>query len=368
MTHKLYTALGLNRNNNPSPNEIKKAYKKMAMENHPDKNKGNPKAEEKFKEISNAYEILSDEKKKNIYDQVGDDGYKERQERGHPDMDHSDIFERFFRGGGHPFGRGGMPGGPGGFGGSPFDFEDENRQCPTVTKGMNISLEDAYNGINRTITINVTKFCHDCTKMCANCNGQGVVKQVKSLGVFTQIFTGNCDKCNGVGTIPSGNNSCKECGGKCKYSKELNAHLNIPKGINNGYKTSFPGMGEQPKTSKMKAGDLVIEFRVAEHPNFTRKGNDLYYKCELSFIESMIGKDIKIPYFKEMININTNMFGVVYPGKEYLIEGKGMPILNTQRKGNMFIEFVIRYPKLKNKENKEKLEELSALLKETYQL
>jgi DnaJ-class molecular chaperone len=362
MTYKLYTALGLNRSNNPSSNDIKKAYKKMAMENHPDKNKGNPNAEEKFKEISNAYEILSDEKKKHVYDQVGDEGYKDRQDRGQPDMDHADIFERFFRGhgGGHPFGRGGHS-----FGRNPFNFDDEERKCSTVMKGMNISLDDAYEGVSKNICINVIKFCHDCTKMCANCNGDGVVKQVKSLGVFTQVFTGNCDKCDGVGTTPSANQSCKNCGGKCKYTKEINANLNIPKGINNGYKTSFSGMGEQPKTPKMQPGDLVIEFRISEHSHFTRKGNDLYYKCNLTFIESMIGKDIVIPYFKEKININTNIFGVVYPGKEYLIEGKGMPIMNTQRKGNMFIEFVIKYPKIKNKD---KLNELSELLKETYQL
>lgn len=366
MTFKLYTALGLNRNSNPSQNEIKKAYRKMAMENHPDKNKGNANAEEKFKEISNAYEILSDERKKNVYDQVGDEGYQERQNGGHPNMDGADIFERFFRGhaGGHPFGRGGNRGHPFG-GGNPFDFEEQEQKCSTVTKGMNISLEDAYDGISKNISITITKFCHDCTKMCENCNGQGIVKQVKSLGVFTQVFTGNCDKCSGMGTIPSANQSCKDCGGKCKYTKEINAHLNIPKGIDNGYKTSFPGMGEQPKTSKMKAGDLIIDFRISEHPKFTRKGNDLYYKCELTFIESMIGKDITIPYFKENIDINTNMFGVVYPGKEYLIEGKGMPIINTPRKGNMFIEFAIKYPKIKNKD---KLNELSELLKETYQL
>lgn len=359
MTYNLYTALGLSRNNNPSQNEIKKAYKKMAMENHPDKNKGNTKAEDKFKEISNAYEILSDDKKKHVYDQVGDEGYNDRQQSGGggQGMDHADIFERFFRGGGHPFGRGGDP-----FGGS-FSFEEENQTCSTVTKGMGISLEDAYNGINKNISITVTKFCHNCTKMCENCNGQGVVKQVKSLGVFTQIFNGNCDKCNGVGSIPLANQSCKECGGKCRYTKDVNSHLNIPKGINNGYKTSFPGMGEQPKTSKMKAGDLIIEFRILDHPHFVRKGNDLYYKCELTFIESMIGKNIKIPYFKETIDINTNIFGVVYPGKQYLIEGRGMPILNTQRKGNMFIEFTIKYPKIKNKD---KLEELTVLLKEIY--
>ena len=361
MTYKLYAALGLNKNGNPSQNEIKKAYRKMAMENHPDKNKGNAGAEEKFKEISNAYEILSDDRKKNIYDQVGDEGYHERQNGGHPNMDSADIFERFFGGGhgGHPFGRGGHP-----FGGSPFDFEEE-RKCSTVTKGMNISLEDAFNGISKHISITITKFCHDCTKTCTNCNGQGVVKQVKSLGVFTQVFTGNCDKCNGMGTIPSANQSCKDCNGKCKFTKGVNAHLNIPKGVDNGYKTSFPGMGEQPKTSKIKPGDLVIEFRIIDHPHFVRKGNNLYYKCDITFIEAMIGKDIVIPYFKENININTNMFGVVYPGKEYLIEGKGMPIVNTQQMGNMFIEFTIKYPKIKNKE---KLNELSALLNETYQL
>ncbi len=366
MTHKFYNILGLNKNDNPNQNEIKRAYKRMAMEHHPDKNKDNPGAEEKFKEISNAYAILSDDEKKRVYDHVGDEGYNEstngRQQHpfggGHR-MNHSDIFEHFFRGGHNPFAHH--------FG---FDFDDGGHdmqhQCQSVHKQISVTLEEVFEGINKNISITVLKYCHNCMKKCVNCNGSGHVKQIKHMGILTQVFQGKCDKCSGIGYMIDANKSCSECHGNGKYNKEINAHLSLPKGINTGYRTAFPEMGEQPKNPQQKAGDLILEIIVQEHKHFKRAGNDLYYKCDINYIESVIGKDIVIPYFKESIKINTNMFGVVYPGKSYLIEKKGMPILDSNNMGNMYIEFHVKsYPKIKNKD---KLEELEALLKETFHL
>lgn len=360
MNYKFYSVLGLNRNNNPDQNEIKRAYKKMAMEYHPDKNKDNPKAEEKFKEISNAYAVLSDEEKKRVYDQCGDEGYSEREGTAQGPMNHADIFEQFFRNHnpfGHHFG---------------FDFDDmgmggnHNRKtCASVHKQLEISLEEAFEGINKNMTISVTKYCLHCMSTCANCNGSGIVKQIRHMGILTQVFQGRCDKCGGIGHCVDAKKSCSECSGNGKYSKDVNAHLSLPRGIASGFKTAFPEMGEQPRAPNQKAGDLILEISIAEHPIFKRNNNDLYYKCDLTYIESVIGKEIVVPYFKETIKINTNMFGVVHPSKSYIIEGKGMPIPDTNRYGNMFLEFNIRYPKIKKSD---KIVELEALLRETFQI
>lgn len=359
MTYKLYSALGLNRNNNPDQNEIKRAYKKMAMEYHPDKNKENPKAEEKFKEISNAYAVLSDEEKKRIYDQVGDEGYAEREGMSQGShMNHSDIFEHFFKSH-NPFAQH--------FG---FDFDEmrgnnHQKNCASIQKQLNISLEEAFEGVNKNMNISVTKYCMNCMTTCVNCNGTGVVKQIKHMGILTQVFQGRCDKCSGVGHSINGKKSCSECNGNGKYSQDMHANLSLPKGVASGMKTAFPELGEQPRAPNQRPGDLILEIIVNEHSLFRRNQNDLHYKCDLTYIESIVGKDIVIPYFKEPIQLNTNMFGIVYPGKSYMIENKGMPIVDTNKFGNMYIEFNINYPKIKKID---KVSELEALLRETFQL
>lgn len=371
MTYKFYNVLGLTKQDNPSQSEIKKAYKKMAMEYHPDKNKDNPDAEEKFKEISNAYDVLTDDEKKRVYDQVGDEGFERNGGNAPQDpfgggsfggfsrgpMHHADIFEQFFRGGHNPFASH--------FG---FDFGDggsgsHTSTCASVHKEIHISLEEAFEGMNKTMTISVTKYCHSCMSKCTNCNGSGIVKQIKHMGILTQVFQGRCDRCSGAGYMINAKKSCTECGGNGKYTKEVNAHLTLPKGIVSGYKTAFPEMGEQPKNPTQKAGDLILEIIVENHQIFKRINNDLHYKCDLTYIESVIGKEISIPYFKEVIKLNTNKFGVVHPKKQYIIEGKGMPILDSNNMGNLIIEFNIHYPKIKNKD---KIPELEKLLKETF--
>lgn len=370
MTHKLYSVLGLNKDNNPSQHDIKKAFRKLAMEYHPDKNKDNPDAESKFKEISHAYEVLSDESKKRNYDHCGDKKYNESGGDDHPfsGMNHADIFEQFF-GGASPFG--GSPfDGP--FGGSSpfghhfgFNFREQNGKetCENVHKEFSVTLEDVFNGVNKNIMIHITKYCQNCMATCKNCNGSGMVKQVKHMGVFTQIFTGKCEECQGSGHTCNANKSCSECQGKGTYTKNVNASLILPKGIESGFKTVFEGMGDQPKNKKQKAGDLILQVNVSEHKTFKRNGNDLIYKCDISYVDSVVGKEITIPYFKEPITVNTNTFGVVYTGKQYIVEGKGLPILNSSKYGNMIIEFNVEYPKIKNHN---KVKELKKLLEEVF--
>jgi DnaJ-class molecular chaperone len=361
---KLYRTLGIDKN--ASQDEIKKAYKKLAFEFHPDKNKGNPEAEAKFKDISNAYNILSDENERSKYDNMGDNNYNGGGGDGGNFRSHQDIFESFFRGGGGPFGG---HFNEGGFEEQFFNFgmggrqERKNKKCATIEKTISMSLDEVYEGINKNMTISLKKYCHSCNKTCNKCDGRGNIQQIRNLGIFQQIFQGPCDKCEGSGTIIEARSGCKECNGNGTYSKDQNATLIIPAGVDENYKTVFPDMGEQPKTSDSKPGDLLLHIKIEDHKHFIRKGNDLHYKCDIGFIDSVIGKDIVIPYFKENIKLNTKIFGVLAYHKKYLIEGKGLPIMNSGNKGNMYIEFNINYPKIKKGG---KIDELKNLLEEIF--
>jgi DnaJ-class molecular chaperone len=351
--YKLYSTLGLNRNANQD--EIKRAYKKLAFEFHPDKNKGKPEAEAKFKEISNAYNVLSDDNEKAKYDNMGDNNYNGNgcgnQGQGPNFRGHHDIFEAFFRGRGGPFGGhfdDDMQENFFGFGMGGAQPGGNQRKCASVEKTLVLTLDEVYEGVNKNMVISIKKYCHSCNKSCNKCDGRGVIHQMRNLGILQQIFQGPCDNCQGSGTMTDPKPSCKECNGQGVYSKDQNATLIIPPGVDENYKSVFPDMGEQPRTANQKPGDLILSTKIEEHKSFVRKGNDLHYKCDISFIDSIVGKDIIIQYFKETINVNTKIFGVLAHGKKYLIEGKGMPIMNTGNKGNMYVEFNINYPKIKN--------------------
>ena len=332
--YKLYSVLGVAKN--ASTDDIRRAYKRLAMEYHPDKNKGNAAAEEKFKEISAAYNVLSDETSRAKYDDIGDANYNNGsgQEVNRGQHDPHDIFEAFFRSRGGPFGAMGHSfeddifsfgmGGGGGAGGG----NRPPKKAQSIEKTFVFNLDDIYYGINKDLNINIRKYCLKCNKKCSKCDGRGIIQQIRNLGIMQQIFQGSCDNCEGSGITIEGKSGCKTC-------------------IDENYKTAFQELGEQPKIPNIKPGDLIIHIKIEEHKHFIRKGNDLYYKTDISFIDSVLGKEIAIPYFKEKIIINSNIFGVISNGKNYLLEGKGMPILNTSNKGNMFIEFAINYPKIK---------------------
>jgi DnaJ-class molecular chaperone len=340
------------------------------MKFHPDKNNGKPdKAEtdEKFKELSAAYNVLSNESERAKYDDIGDNNYNNGSGQEVHRNPH-DIFEAFFRSRGGPFGGGGhgfdediFSFGMGGMGGDGGNRQPKKAQ--SIEKTFVFTLDDVYDGINKDLNINIRKFCLKCNKKCNKCDGRGIIQQIRNLGIMQQIFQGSCEHCEGSGIINEGKTDCKQCKGKGFFNEDKKATLIIPKGIDENYKTAFPELGEQPRVSNIKPGDLIIHIKIEEHKHFIRKGNDLYYKTDISFIDSVVGKDIAIPYFKEKININTNLFGVISNGKNYLLEGKGLPILNTSNKGNMFIEFNISYPKIKNKD---KIEELKTLLNDVF--
>ena len=357
MTHKLYDVLGVN--SNSSQDEIKKAYKKLAFQFHPDKNPNNPEADARFKEISNAYSILGDENQKNKYDRLGDEIYNEsggNDERTNVDI--HEIFRNMFDGHHH-----GDPFAEHIFGGGfRHHRQQQNNKCGNIHKVMHVNLEDVYNGINKNLNFKITHFCRKCYKTCDCCKGNGIIQQVIQLGPFTNIASIPCNHCHGSGVAHNSNKNCSECKGEGKYDIDNPCNLSIPKGFEDGVRTVFNKLGEQPKKHNQEAGDLILELRINEHSNFTRKNNDLYYKLNVTLTESILGKDISIPYFDDTIKININQFGVINPNKQYIIKNRGLPIMNSDKKGNMFIEFTIIYPKIE----KDEISNLSSVLSKAF--
>lgn len=365
--YKLYNILEVNKD--ASSDEIKASYRKLAFKYHPDKNKGDANAEVKFKEISNAYNILSDENERRKYDMCGDENYNNSGNgNNHQSHNAHEIFEAIFRNQARGnceddiFGNFGGFGGFGGFGRGGMS-SNRNTKAGTIEKTFTLTLEDVYNGVKKDLTITVKKYCHDCITKCPECDGRGIIHRMQNMGIMQTIFQTNCNKCEGEGTIIKGKPECKICNGKGVYNKEKKATLIIPKGVDENYKTAFQEMGEQPKNENMKAGDLIIGINIEKHKYFERKGNDLYYKFKISFIDSVVGTKITIPYFDDSFEINTNKFGVLSNGKKYLVEGKGLPIQNSKNKGDLYIEFIINYPKIKKEE---KLKELKELMTEIF--
>jgi len=339
MKFKLYETLGLNRNEEPSQQEIKKAYHKKALKHHPDKNPNDKNNEILFKEISNAYTILSDENKKRTYDNLGDDNYQEGNQN---DMNHEDIFQHFFGNNNNTFG-------------SSFNFDfnrKQNKKCSNITRIINVTLEDVYNGINSTMKINVKNNCLNCINICNECDGKGIIQTLRNLGFLQQITQKNCDKCKGKGEIIELNKSCKKCSGEGTYINEHSACLKISEGFPNNYQTSFKGFGEQPKSKNEIPGDLIIKINVSENKYFKRDNNNLYYTYNINYLDSILGKNIEIPYFNENIKLNTKNYGIILHKNEYTIKNKGLPIFNKKDNyGDLIIKFEINSVKLKENIN-----------------
>ncbi|XP_064610449.1 dnaJ homolog subfamily A member 2-like [Liolophura sinensis] len=337
---KLYDILGVSKN--ASDNEIKKAYYKLAKEYHPDKN---PSAGEKFKEISFAYEVLSNAEKRETYDRYGLQGIKEGTggSGGFPGDIFGDMFGGLFGfGGGFP-GMGGMGGGRRG-----------RRRGEDTMHSLRVSLEDLYNGKTAKLQLSKTVICPKCngrggkdgaTQRCRVCSGRGVKVTLRQLGPgMVQQMQSICSDCRGEGEVINEKDRCKECRGKKVTQQTKILEVHIDKGMKDGQKIPFRGEGDQQPD--MEPGDVVIVLQQKEHELFRRSGEDLYCAHSITLTESLCGFQFVLKHLDGRDIIIKHPAGqVVEPGCIKAVMGEGMPkYRNPFEKGNLYVKFEITFP------------------------
>ncbi|MCF8009440.1 MAG: molecular chaperone DnaJ [Halanaerobiales bacterium] len=341
-----YEILGVSRD--ADQKEIKKAYRKLAKKHHPDMNDGEEKASEKFKEISEAYEILSDPDKRKRYDQYGHSGINE-DDFNFDDFARGgfggfeDIFDMFFGGG-----MGGM----------------NRRRGPQRGRDLQyklkITFKEAAFGTKKKITIPRTEECPKCDgtgaetksdiKTCSKCNGQGQIRvtQQTPFGQFAQ--TKRCDRCGGSGKIID--NPCSNCGGTGKVKRRRKLTINIPAGVNTGSKLRMANEGEAGEKGASD-GDLYIILQVESHQLFDRKGDDIYCEVPINFVQAILGDEIKVPTLDGKVKFNIP--NGTQPGTTFRLKNKGINHLNRIGKGDQYIKAKVIIPKNLSKEQKDLL-------------
>ena len=354
-----YDVLGVAKN--ASQDEIKKAYRKLAKQYHPDINKA-PDAEEKFKEINEAYEVLSDSQKRANYDQYGFDGVDGQGFSGFSsgfggmNMDDlGDIFSSFM-------------GGNSGFSGFNFGGRSSRRRGPSKGENRYIALEidflDSIHGVTKTININVDKTCSHCNgsgaasssdvTTCPTCNGSGVVtRQSRTpFGIMQQQSV--CPDCNGTGKKIT--KKCPYCNGQGYNSVKEQVEVNIPAGISNGQQVRVQGYGERGENGGPN-GDLYIEIRVRPHAHFVRDGNDIYIKVPISSVEATLGTTIDVP--TAYGDVELNIPAGSQPNSKLRLKGYGVKNLRSGIKGDQYVELDVTIPKKLTREEKELYEKLA---------
>lgn len=353
MSKDYYAILGLNRG--ATQDEIKKAYRKLAMQYHPDRNPGNKQAEEKFKEINEAYDILKDEQKKAAYDRYGSDAFQngfngQSGFAGGFDFSQSgfsgfsDIFEDIFNG---------FAGGP--------QSRPQSQPGSDIRYDISISLEDAYHGKKTDIKFMTLVQCPSCNgtgseghrapSPCPTCNGRGNVRY--NQGFIT--IERPCATCGGTGSVLS--DPCKKCSGSGRIRGEKNLEVTIPAGVSTGSKIRIIGEGEAGFKGA-PAGNLYVFINVLPHKIFTRRENDLICRVPISMVKAALGGEIEVPDLDGVISTIKIPHGT-QSGAEFRLRGKGMPILNSSRKGDIIVEVAVETPVSLSKKQKEILEQFA---------
>ena len=351
-----YEVLGVGKD--ADAKEIKKAYRKLAMKYHPDKNPGDKDAEEKFKEINEAYEVLSDEEKRSTYDRFGHDGLN---------------------------GQGGFGGGQGfgGFGGSGFGgFEDifgdifgssfgggfggssSRRRGPKrgadIRQSVTISFEDAAFGKKIKVKINRSEECEEChgsgarpgtsKKTCPTCHGSGTVQSVQRTPFGNIASQRTCSTCDGEGEINE--SPCNKCHGKGSVRKTKTIEVDIPAGIDDGQMIKLSGQGEVGEKGGPR-GDLYIVVNVQKHDIFTREGYDVYIEMPIRFTQAALGDKLEVPTLDGKVSYT--LPEGTQTGTVFRLREKGIPKLRSNSRGDQYVKVIIDTPKKLNDEQKELL-------------
>lgn len=359
-----YQVLGVDRT--ATEDEIKSAYRKLAMKYHPDRNQGDKEAEEKFKEIAEAYEVLSDKNKRSMYDQYGHEGLR----GGFPGGGFHDPFDIFRE----VFGSG--------FGSIFTDFfgeRSESRGRRSQQRGsdlqirLKLTLEEIASGVTKQLKIKKLVTCESCQgsgskkgskpSTCPQCQGKGEVREISQsfFGRFVNIST--CPRCGGSGTVIS--DPCSTCRGEGLVHGEEIIEVNIPAGVAEGNYLTVRGKGNAAPRAGV-AGDLIVVIEEQPHEFFTRNGNDIIFNLPLSFPEMALGTDLEIPTLElEEVNKEKHhkMVKISIPSgtqneKVFRLRGKGLPELNGYRRGDLLVQVKVWIPTKLNNREKEILEEL----------
>lgn len=338
-----------------SEDEIKSAYRKLAKKYHPDLNPGNAEAEAKFKEVNEAYGVLSDADKRAKYDQYG---------TADPQAG---------------FGGGGFSGGFGGFGSGGFSggFEDifENifggftgsrrsnnapEQGRDLRVDMELTFEEAAFGAKKEINLTREESCDECggsgaakgttAEVCQACHGSGQVRTTQNTVFGSFSSTQQCTACHGTGRIIR--TPCKKCGGKGRIRRARRISINVPAGIDNGQTITLRGEGEQGKRGGA-AGDLYVYFSVKPHKLFKRRGNDIYLEVAVSFANAALGAEITVPTLED--SIKYKIPEGTQPGTVFRIRGKGIKRLGGNDRGDMYITVGVEIPRRLSSKQKELL-------------
>ncbi|KAK5773984.1 type I HSP40 co-chaperone YDJ1 PWA37_003111 [Arxiozyma heterogenica] len=328
---KLYDVLGVSPNATDS--EIKKAYRKLALKYHPDKNPSEE-AAEKFKEASSAYEVLSDPEKRDLYDQFGSQGLN----GGAGGMGGGfgfgeDIFSQFFGGAGAQRTRGPQRG---------RDIRHE----------IKVTLEELYKGKTSKLALNKQILCKTCegrggkkgaVKKCSSCNGQGIKFVTRQMGPMIQRFQTECDVCHGSGDIINEKDKCKTCNGKKVDHERKILEVHVNPGMRNGEKVVFKGEADQ--APDVIPGDVVFVIHELPHKLFQRSGDNLIYHAEIDLLTALAGGSFMIPHVSgDWLKVDIVAGEVIAPDSHKVIDGKGMPIPKYGGFGNLIIKFSVKFP------------------------
>ena len=348
-----YEVLGVDKS--ATADDIKRAYRKLAVKYHPDKNPGNKEAEEKFKEAAEAYSVLSDSDKKMKYDQFGHAGV----DGAGPDFSGgfgnlNDILNDLF-GGAFGGGFGGFGGFGGGFGGG--QRRERVYRGRDIRVRVKLTLEEIAKGVEKEISIEKNVPCPDCggrgarnssdVKTCPGCNGTGQVQRVVNSFLGQTVTYSTCQQCGGEGKIIS--NPCHTCNGTGLVRQRESIKVKIPAGVEAGMQMTVQGEGHAAKNNGIN-GDLLVVIEEQEHPDFRREGSNLLYTKVISIVDAMLGCEVEIPCLDGKYKVK------VEPGTQsgtvVRLRGKGLPSVNSYGTGDLYVKIAVWIPKKLTKDEK----------------